>query len=60
MFEILGVVVIEFKYEEAEKMLIEKITKAFKLEGAFLRESEKVLKNYIELQGRVNALVIDG
>ena len=59
IFEILGLALMDGNYDDAEKMLIEKITKAFELEGAFLRESEKVLKNYIELQGRVNALVID-
>lgn len=59
LFEILGLALLDGNYDEGEKKLVEDISKEFGMEEGFLQEVEKTLMEYIELQDRMNMLVIE-
>jgi len=59
LFEILGLALVDGNYDKSERNIVEEISKAFEIEESFLQESERVLQEYIELQGRMNTLVLE-
>jgi len=58
LFEILGLALVDGNYDEAERTIVADIRKVFEIEESFVKESEEILKDYIEMQNRMNALVV--
>lgn len=57
-FEILGLALVDGNYDDSERKIIEEIMKAFEIDESFAREGESILKEYIEIQNKMNALVL--
>ncbi len=58
IFEILGLALVDGNYDKSEERIVEEIAKALEIGESFLQESKKVLQEYIEIQGKINTLVL--
>ena len=58
IFEAIGLAMIDSNYDELERKLITSIIDAFEFEYDFGKECEALLSDYIELQNRINGLVL--
>lgn len=58
IFEAIGLALVDGKYVEKEKELICLAQEKFGIDKKFIDETEAVLKEYISLQNKINALVI--
>lgn len=58
VFEAIGLAVIDSKYDKSERKIIESMIETFELENGFEIECEELIKEYMELQNRMNKLVI--
>lgn len=58
IFEMLGLVLVDGHYDDAEKKAVEEIMRIFGIEESFAKESERVLEEYVKLQDRMNSLVL--
>lgn len=59
VFEILGLAIVDGNYDEDERKIVEEIMKALEIEKSFAEKSEKILKEYIGIQSKINALVLE-
>ncbi len=59
IFEVVGLALVDGNYDETERKVIEEITKIFEIEETFLAESERLLKEYIDVQNGMNVLILD-
>lgn len=58
LFEIIGLAMIDSNYDEKEKKSIVSMTEIFGLTDEFRDECEVLLKEYVEMQSRINTLVL--
>ena len=56
-FEIIGLAMCDNVYHEKEKTIIEKMRKEFGLGNEFLEKCKTVIKEYIELQKKINGFM---
>jgi len=59
IFEILGLALVDGSYDKSEKNIVEAIVNTFEIGENFLLESENVLREYIEMQGKINTLILE-
>lgn len=59
LFEIIGLAMIDGNYDEKERKSIASMTEVFGLRDKFRDECEILLKEYVEMQSRMNILVLD-
>lgn len=58
IFELVGLVMVDGKYDETEKAIINKIENKFGIERGYSDKCEKVITEYISFQEKINELVI--
>lgn len=58
VFEAIGLAMIDSDYDESERKLIISLMNAFGIEDDFGKKCEVVVSDYIELQNRINGLVL--
>lgn len=58
LFEIIGLAMIDSNYDEEERKSIVSMTEIFGLTDEFRDECEILLKEYVEMQSRMNTLIL--
>lgn len=58
IFEVIGLVMADGKYDEAERVLISRMESEFGVESGFAEKCEDILKEYISFQKRINEFVL--
>ena len=58
LFEIIGLAMIDSNYDEEERKSIVAMTEIFGLTDEFRDECEILLKEYVEMQSRMNTLIL--
>ncbi|MBP3476662.1 MAG: hypothetical protein J6K48_10130 [Lachnospiraceae bacterium] len=58
LFEIIGLAMIDGNYDEKERKSIVSMTEIFGLQDKFRDECEILLKEYVEMYGKMNTLVL--
>lgn len=59
VFEIIGLALVDGNYDESEKKVIEEIMRVFELDEPYAKECEEILIEYIEIQKKMNILIMN-
>lgn len=58
LFEAIGLALIDSDYDERERKMVGNMVEVFRIKNGFDKDCEKLLKEYIGLQNRINTLVL--
>lgn len=58
VFELIGLAVIDGKYDEREQKVVEKMVKMFALDIGYAQNCENLIKEYIDFQTKINQTVL--
>lgn len=59
LFELIGLVMVDKKFDDLERDLINKIISFFPIDSNFLQQVETLVLSYLDLQNSINALILD-
>lgn len=58
VFEIIGLAMVDGNYDNVEKKAVEDIAAVLQIEESFVEQSEVLLNEYLEMQNKINRLVL--
>ena len=58
LFEAIGLALVDNKYDESESKMLKAMVQKFDLEMSFKEDAKKYVEEYIQLQAKINTLVL--
>lgn len=58
VFEVMGLILADYTYDDAEKGFMGKLSAAFGVDKAYIDKCEMLIDEYLKLQSDINALVL--